>query len=129
MKKNIVDYLTYQEKVDILNHYYNSTKTENPYTSNLAKEMAYVYKSSIKLNYYLAADICDEILRNSTKITRSRAVAPSIAEKNKEPRLLANIVPQIIEFSPKAQDFEKIVVLKRYLNKELAKQKENVSTL
>ncbi len=122
MKEKIVNKLTYEEKIIMLYNYCD----KNSANANLAKDMSNLIAKAIKLGDVLTLTIIDDILDKHT-IIRTKPYYP-----NKEckltpngPKVLASFKPAIIDFKPDQTIFDKIEILTRYINYEMAKKEKN----
>ena len=120
-KQTILNCLTYQEKIDALMYYYKSNNCIPYMYSQLAKDIAEIYKWAVKENFLLAIDVCDQILISCCKINRSRVVAPSPEEKHRDKRILGKLAPKIISFAPTLNDINKLKALNRYIIQDIEK--------
>ena len=125
MKNQMIDYLTFQEKIEVLNYYYLKNKTINVQKAWFAKKIAEIYETANKLNNALAIKFCDKVMRTCSKITRSRVIAPTKEEKIKEPRIMAKFAPQIDELNLSEKIIQKIAILRQNIELEVLKTTNN----
>lgn len=122
MKEKMVNKLTYEEKIIMLYNYCD----ENPANTNLAKTMATLISKAITLGDVLTHTIIDDILDKHT-IIRTKPYYPTKECKltPNGPKVLASFKPAIIDFKPDQTTFDKIEILTKYINYEIAKKEQN----
>ena len=118
--------LTYLEKISVLYNYYEKYKNIEPEKAVLAKNMSNIIYLSIKLNDPMPIEIIDEILNLSAKTAPVPHFynPPKLAE-NGVTKILAKFKPEIKTFTPSKSAYDKVEILKKYVNHEMDKQKAN----
>lgn len=127
-KRKTTHKLTYLEKINALNDFYEINKdTDGEICAYIAKKLSLLFYKAIKLQATLAIDVLDDIFS---------ACAETYVTTEKNICYITNNIPiveetkkiKVVNFKLIESQLDRIEIINKYLNHELNKKEANTTT-